>query len=140
MSNSINSKDVQKNSAVSPLYLLKGLLFSIIISFLLMLPFAFICKNFLPDESYVSLSAHIISFISAFFYGLYSAKHISKGGLLNGATSGFLYFLIIFLVSSLLIKKLNFSLDTLIMLIISLAGGSIGGTVGINAFSNSRRR
>lgn len=140
MPKTLNSKDAPINASLNPMLLLKGLFLSIVISLILMLIFAFICKTFIPADNYILLSSDIICLLGTFFYGFYLSKHISKGGLLNGCMSGFIYFLLIFIISSVLLKSFNFPKAALTMLIISLLGGSIGGTVGINTSKSYRRR
>ena len=59
-------------------------------------------------------------------------KKVKKNGLLNGALIGACYFIIIYLISSLLNWKFMLDLQSIIMIAIGIFFGILGGIIGVN--------
>ena len=57
---------------------------------------------------------------------------IKKNGLLNGALIGACYFMIIYLISSLLNWKFMLDLQSIVMIAIGIFFGILGGIIGVN--------
>lgn len=140
MSFNTSSHETSGGGISGILYIIKGMVFSFILSLLLILPAAVILKAFMPKDGAILAAALIISLISTIFSGFYTSRHVLKSGLLNGALAGILYFLILFLIGSLVSRGVHFSPLTAIALGISLAGGGLGGVFGINSIKPARRR
>lgn len=140
MSLNLQKTENTGSSICGILYIIKGTIFSFILSLLLIIPAAIILKTFFPTDEAVFASSMIISFISAFFCGFYMSRHVLKSGLLNGALAGILYFLILFLSGSIASGGINFSLSSILAFAVSLLGGAIGGIFGINSVKSQRRR
>ena len=135
-----NRETAGGGSVCGILYIIKGILFSFILSFVLILIAAGILKLFFPQNAAVAASAFIICFISTLFLGIYTSRHAEKNGLLNGALSGFLYFLITFLSGSVASGKVSLGTAALLMLLTAIAGGAFGGILGINNTKSYKRR
>ena len=89
--------------------------------------------------STTNLSENVIKpcivFISSFSILIGSfilSKKVKKNGIIYGSLLGFIYMLIIYIISSLM--NMNFSLDlnSIIMIVIGIIGGAIGGIIGVN--------
>lgn len=57
---------------------------------------------------------------------------IKKNGILNGATIGGGYILILYLVSSILNVNFSLNIQSLVMIIIGILFGILGGIIGVN--------
>lgn len=135
-----NRENANSGGLCGILYIIKGMLFSIIFSFVLILIAALLLKLFFPQNMAITAAAYIICFLSTLFSGIYTARHVEKGGLINGALSGLLYFLIIFLAGSIVSGKVAFGTAVFAMLGTAIAGGALGGILGINNTKSYKRR
>ncbi len=135
-----NRETVNTGGNFGIFYVIKGLLFSFILSLILLIPTAVLLKAFAPKDDAITVAAYVINFIGTLFFGIYTSRHVLKSGLLNGTLSGLLYFLILFFVGSLLSGGVHFSVSSLIAFIVSASGGALGGIFGINTVKPQRRR
>lgn len=140
MSFNTESRENTGGGICGVLYIIKGMLFSFIFSLLLILPSSLICMAFFPKDRGIFTAVCIIYFLSTLFSGFYMSRHVVKSGLLNGALSGVLYSLILFLIGSLVSGGVSFSPISAALFVISLLGGAFGGILGINSVKTSRRR
>ncbi|MEG1612778.1 MAG: TIGR04086 family membrane protein [Clostridia bacterium] len=110
---------------------LRSVLISIIVSFILILAFAIIVKYANLGEkviSYVNVAIKIISILTGIFIGL---KECSNG-LFKGALSGLLFTLMSFLIFALLDKGFTNAHFTIIDIIIGAVVGLISGIITVN--------
>lgn len=109
---------------------------AIIISYLVTIPtfaiFAFILANTSFPEKYIAPAVVITSVISILIAGSTATRGTKSKGWLNGAIVGFIYFFILYIISSICYS--NFSIDKYVatMTVIGILAGSIGGIIGIN--------
>ncbi|MBE7026125.1 MAG: TIGR04086 family membrane protein [Ruminococcaceae bacterium] len=118
----------------------KGVLISLAISFLAFVVFAFILMFLAVDENIVSAIAVCISMISVFAGSYVSARIVGQKGWLWGGICGLAYYVILYISALAAIKEFNFSLKTLVMMLIGTLVGMIGGIFGINSGAKKRRR
>lgn len=88
-------------------------------------------ESFSPTLSVVSMG------IGTFFAGFLSAKKIKSSGILNGAATGGIIYLLIFFIS-LILSNSGFSMITVYHLLIAVLSGAIGGIIGVNSLSRKR--
>ena len=74
----------------------------------------------------------IITGISILIGSSIGNSKIKKNGLLNGALIGACYFIIIYLISSLLNWKFMLDLQSIVMIAIGIFFGILGGIIGVN--------
>ena len=91
-------------------------------------------------ETAIPVISVIITVAGAFFAGYLVALSVSSMGLLNGLLSGAFYFLVMFLISSVIAPGFSLNKTTFINLVLSLVSAGIGGSVSINLKANRRNR
>jgi len=118
----------------------KALLLSYIITIPTFMIFALILSYTTFPEKFMSTAVIITTLISLLVAGSYTTRGLKSKGWLNGAVSGFLYMVVLYLISSILFK--NFAIDKYVvtMLLIGILTGAIGGIVGINIKSTPSKK
>ncbi|MDF2685937.1 MAG: hypothetical protein K0S55_1118 [Clostridia bacterium] len=118
---------------------LVGSVFGSVMAIALTALFSFIMTiNAVPDEA-VNIFPYIIIIGGAFVTGVTATAKIGLNGMLNGALSGFVFFIIQMLISLLFKNGSIFTSSLLIYLIIDIISGSIGGISAVNIFKIKNR-
>lgn len=112
--------------------ILKGCILSIITSVLLLLIFAILLTYTGISETTIIPVILIITGISVLAGSMISTRKIRKNGLINGGLVGFIYIIVLYIVSSLWLVKFSITLNSIIMIIIAVITGMIGGIIGVN--------
>ena len=108
-----------------------------IVTFLMLLLFALVLTlQDLPTVTMTIMSTLAVGF-GALVAGICSARIYGKNGLITGAFSGLILFLLVLFISFFMSDS-GFSVYSLIKLIIMLVCSSIGGVIGIN-FKHKRK-
>ncbi|MDI9241587.1 TIGR04086 family membrane protein [Fusibacillus kribbianus] len=111
-----------------PLYLLRSLLLSYVLSGLLLLLLSFLLYKMKLSRDQIQAGVYIIYVLSCFFGGFLSGKQLKTRRFLWGGLSGLLYFGILLLLSLLLGKGIQSGLSRLLLSLGLCAGsGVIGG-------------
>lgn len=121
------SKTSELSNENVALSFLKGLIVSLLISFALVILFAFCLKWFDIGENYIFVGTMIIKAISAMLGAMVAIKSKSKG-LVKGVLFGIIYISIAFIVFSFLAGSFAFDGQTALDF---LASAIIGGIVGV---------
>ena len=109
---------------------LKVLVLAYVLTGLLMLLSAFIMYKLKLSSDHSRLFVMVIYGIVTIVAGLLYGKIKEKRRLLNGAFMGFVYFLVLLIVSMVVNKGFTDSLQSnIISMIICISGGSIGGII-----------
>lgn len=125
----INEQSETKKNVIR---IIKGSIFSIIISLILLLIFAILlCYTNLSENS-IKPTILVITGVGILIGSMISAKKIRKNGLINGGLVGAVYIIILYMVSSLTITNFSITINSLTMLIVAIITGMIGGIIGIN--------
>ncbi len=119
-----------KSSPVIALF--KGILISYIITMIVFFIFAMLITYTDLSEKHISTVIRITTAIVCILSGLITAGSANKGGLVWGIISGLSYVIIMCIVGFLLIPNYNLSSKILVSLMLAVAGGGLGGVVGIN--------
>lgn len=120
--------ELRKNSV----RIIKGSIFAIIISFILLLIFAMLLCYTNLSENTIKPVVLVITGISILIGSMISTRKIRKNGLLNGSLVGFIYIVILYLVSSLFLAGFLLTFNSFIMLLVGIVTGIIGGIIGVN--------
>ncbi len=112
--------------------ILKGILISFVITAILFLLFSVLLSFTSLSENTITPVIVVITGISILAGSSITCIKIKKRGLIIGGLIGFLYFSLLYLVSSILSNNYSVNLNSLIMLSISCFSGIIGGIVGVN--------
>ena len=110
----------------------KGVLISLITTFILLMIFATILTYTDVSETVIQPVIIVITAISILIGSSIGNIKIRKNGLINGAIIGGLYILIIYLISSILNWNFGLKLQSIIMIIVGVIFGILGGIIGVN--------
>lgn len=112
--------------------IIKGVGISFITTIILLLIFAILLTYTDIQENTINPVIMIITGISILIGSSIGNTKIRKNGLLNGAITGGLYMLIIYLISSILNCKFELNLQSIIFILIGVIFGILGGIIGVN--------
>lgn len=85
----------------------------------------------------LTIAASVISILAGAFL---TARRIGEKGWLWGAVCGLVYYIIVYICALSAMMEFNFSLKTLLMLLLGAVCGMAGGILGVNAGTKKRRR
>ena len=120
--------ELRKNSV----RIIKGSIFAIIISFILLLIFAMLLCYTNLSENTIKPVVLVITWTSILIGSMISTRKIRKNGLLNGSLVGFIYIIILYLVSSLFLAGFSLTFNSFIMLLVGIVTGIIGVIIVVN--------
>ena len=124
------SKDTVNVSKLK--YILKGSLYAIVISLVLLFCFA-ICLTYTKvSENTMPITVISITAISILIGSSITTTKMYRSGIFYGIIVGLVYMLFLYIVSSIITKKFAVSGYAIIMIIASIVAGAIGGIIGIN--------
>ena len=112
--------------------IVKGVLLSLAISIFLTLLLSVVVFFADLSDRTVSTLILLVSALSVFLGAIILSKNIASRGLLNGLLLAILYFLVLFAVSS-LSGDVAIDRNNILRFISVLAGGMLGGILGINS-------
>ena len=128
-SNIISEESETKKNIIR---IIKGSIFSIILSLVLLLIFAVLLTYTEISESTIAPVVTIIVGVSILLGSTISTIKIKKNGILNGGLVGLIYTTILYIVSSIVLTNFSFNINSLIMIATSVIAGMIGGIIGVN--------
>lgn len=112
--------------------IIKGSLFAIITSAILLLFFAvLLCYTSLSENTMLPVIL-VVTGISILIGSMVSTRKIRENGILNGGMVGFIYIIILYLISSLFLAGFSLTFNSFIMVIVGVVTGMIGGIIGVN--------
>lgn len=111
--------------------IVKGVAFSLIITFILILVIAAICYFFTISDKLLSVLVMAAVGISVFVSSLLVAENTKNSGLLHGLLIAAIYMLVIFVSKITVSRCFSADITFLTSLISALAFGALGGIVGI---------
>lgn len=111
-----------------PLFLLKTLFITYLLTGILLFSLAFILYKLRLSNTQVQTGVYLIYILSSFLGGFLAGKKMKSRRFLWGMLMGALYFLVLFLVSSLSGRPLESGFSYLLLVLgICLSGGTAGG-------------
>lgn len=135
-----NNANTAINESLSPKSVLKGILAAYIITIPAFMLFALILSNTDFPQKLVSPAVIITTIISVLTAGSVSTKGVRNKGWLNGGIVGFIYMLVLYMISSLVFKDFAINKYVITMSLIGILTGAIGGIVGINIKGGNKYR
>ena len=114
------------------LTILKGTMISIILTLILLLIFATVLTYTTVAENTIPAVIIVITAISLLIGSSVVGRKARRNGLLNGATIGIIYLLLIYIISSILGGNFTLGIKSIIMIIVGILFGILGGIVGVN--------
>lgn len=112
--------------------IIKGSVFSIVITIIGILIYSIVLCNTNVAENSMSTVIIIITAISILIGSTISTTNIKKNGILNGMLVGFIYIAMIYLLSSVITGNFLLNINSIIMIIASVITGALGGIIGVN--------
>lgn len=111
--------------------LMTGVAAGLVTAFVMSLIFGFVLTIGVVPDGLVSLASLLSAIAASFVCGFVAVRGIGSGGLLYGALSGFMLF-VIQAILSLIFGGSLFTLDMLIALLVNTAVGAVGGVTAVN--------
>lgn len=118
--------------------LLKGLIMSYVVTIPAFMLFALILANMNFPQRLITPAVVVITIISVITAGIVATKEVKDKGWLNGGIVGFIYMLILYIVSSIAYKSFTIDKYVITMTVIGILAGAIGGIAGINTRRTSK--
>lgn len=115
---------------VIALNLTKIIIFTYILTGLLLFLLAFLMYKMDLADNQINLGVIIIMILATFVGGVISAKTFREKRFIYGAAVGLTYFLVLLLITLLMHKDNKLAQDTLTMFIMCVGGGTLGGMLG----------
>ena len=112
--------------------IIKGSIFSIVITLIGLLVYSIILSYTSISESTMPATIIIITAVSILIGSTISTSNIKKNGIVNGVLVGIIYIAIIYLISSIVTGKFLLNTNSIIMVIASTLTGALGGIIGVN--------
>ena len=112
--------------------ILKGVGISLISTVIMLIIFSIILTYTSINENVINPVIMIITAISVLMGSSIGNIKIRKNGLINGGMIGFIYILLIYLISSILNWRFSLNIQSLIMIIVGIIFGILGGIIGVN--------
>lgn len=120
-------------SKISPIFsLFKGVLIGYIITLAVFIIFALLITYTDISESHIGTVTRVTTALVCILSGVITAASAEKGGLVWGIAAGLIYILIMLAIGFLLIPDYALTSGIAVSLMLALAGGGLGGVVGIN--------
>lgn len=124
---------MSEKSKINIRSVVKGIVFSVISTLLLVLLTALISYFTDISERAVSVILFAVSVVSVFTGAVLVCRSTGENGLFHGGLIGLGYFVFL-LVSSVIIKReFDLNINLITMLFSNIAGGMLGGVLGINS-------
>lgn len=130
----------EKRSAFHPVASVAGVGIALLLSLVIFVIFACLITYTSLPERYTAPVVAVTTYVSVFIAGLITARGASRKGWLNGALTGLLYMLVIYIAGVLGTTAPVFNPSMLGRVLAAVLVGAVGGIVGINLGSKKSRR
>ncbi len=110
----------------------RGLIRGYIISLLLFLITAVIITYTSLGENVIPLITSVIMIVGVVFSAIYCSVHLRSKGWFHGGLIGFVFVLILVLISKMFIKEYSIDSIALYKILLGVGAGIIGGMLGVN--------
>ena len=130
--NRSNGTDAGKKINTNVIRIIKGSIFAILITLILLLIYALLlCYTNLPETTMVPVVI-CVSGISILIGSSISSMKIKSKGMLNGALVGLIYMVTIYFISSIVATGFALDVKSVIMILVRIVTGIVGGIIGVN--------
>jgi len=124
---------------VEPLEIAKGVINAYIMTIPVFVIFALILSYTDFPIKYIPLAVLVSTVASLIYAGLKSARTTKEKGWINGCIIGFVYILLLYLLSSIVYKDFSVDRYILTMAFIAVLSGAIGGILGVNTGAGGKK-
>ena len=112
--------------------IIKGSSISFITLLILLFIFSAILTYTNVEESIILLATIIINTVSILIGSSIATIHLKKNGIVNGLIIGFIYMLLIYLISGILNSDFSLPFQSILLIVFGIMAGGIGGIIGVN--------
>lgn len=126
----MESVQIIENKTLSNM--IKGVFISLITTLILLIIFAALLTFTNLQENVINPVIIVITAISILLGSSIGSSKIKKNGLINGASVGGIYMLIIYLISSILNWRFTLNMQSVLLIGIGIGFGILGGIIGVN--------
>ena len=137
MKSLVENKNLESNNNLMNIF--KGVIISFGITFVLLFLFAVLLTYSNIGEETIPVVIIVMTVISILVGSSLSTRKIRRNGLINGGIIGLVYIVTIYLISSFVTTGFSMNVYSIVMMILSIMAGLIGGIVGVNIDSFSRK-
>lgn len=110
----------------------KGVLISLVVSFVLLAIFAIVLTYTSVSENTIVPVIIVVTGISILVGTILESRKIVKNGIWLGGIIGLIYVLILYIISSLLNDDFSINIQSFILILVAIFSGMIGGIIGVN--------
>ncbi len=110
----------------------KGVLISLVVSFVLLAIFAIVLTYTSVSENTIVPVIIVVTGISILVGTILESRKIVKNGIWLGGIIGLIYVLILYIISSLLNADFSINIQSFILILVAIFSGMIGGIIGVN--------
>ena len=110
----------------------KGVVISLISTTTMLLVFAILLTYTNINENLIDTVIIIVTAISILIGSSIGNYKMKKNGIINGATIGSTYIIIIYFISSILNWRFSLGFKSIIMIVVGIFFGILGGIIGVN--------
>lgn len=132
-----NIGKINKNSGF--IIIIKGCVISLILSIVFMFLYAIILTNTDIQENTIKPVIITITGISLLIGTSICCLKTNKKGILNGVLVGGIYFIMLYVLSSIILCGFSLNLESIIMILVGMFLGGIGGIIGVNIGTNRHK-
>ena len=125
-------ESMEKQSGQSWICMVKGMAVAFAITCIFFIAYGLVLTYTNISEQSLPMVALVCTALSAAVAGYDWAKCRKKKGLLMGLIAGLIYTVILFIVTGLASDTFTVGMSKVMTLIVALAGGGIGGILGVN--------
>ena len=122
-------ENIQQNNLF---IILKGTIFAILITIILLFAFALLLAYTNISESLITPGVIILSVLSILIGSIISSRKLKRNGLINGGTVGLIYITCLYLTSSILQGDFSLNIYSAVMIFVAILIGLLGGIIGVN--------
>lgn len=126
------TKENESNKKNNYIYVLKGIIISVVISIVCLLIYSLILAKSNIQENTIIPVVTIITSLSILIGSFISSINIKNKGIINGGIVGGTYIIVIYIFSSILSSNFSLNFYSFIMIAVAILAGMFGGILGVN--------
>ncbi|MDI6602164.1 MAG: TIGR04086 family membrane protein [Thermoanaerobacteraceae bacterium] len=111
---------------------IEGVLIGYVLAIVIFLIYGIVLSFTSVSEETMPSVTKVVSGITIFLSGLLSARKIKGRGWLYGGLAGFIYIILLLILSVIFLKGFQFNSNVLLDIAIAILIGALGGILGIN--------
>ena len=125
-------EDVEKVKGKNVFYIIKGLIITLVATFILLLILSSLLVYTNLSENIINPTIIIITAVSILLGSSIANIKIKNKGIINGGIIGAIYMISIYLISSIMNQNFSLTLYSSIMIVTGVVFGMLGGIIGVN--------